>query len=108
VTTYSPLAHGLLTGKYEAGIPAGSRLDAFPHLRAGRTDEAVAAARRLGALARELGATPAQLAIAWCLGDRRVSSVIVAATTPEQLRENLEVAERPELDEETLHRIASV
>ncbi len=100
LTTWSPLASGLLTGKYRAGIPAGSRgaMDSLAFLRDGLIDpaknEAVAG---LAQIAAELGASVAQLAIAWCTRNPRVSSVITGASRVEQLRENLgalAVAER--------------
>lgn len=112
LTTWSPLASGLLTGKYREGIPAGSRgaMDNLAFLREQLTDraknDAVAA---LGEIAAELGATTAQLAIAWCTKNPRVSSVITGASRVEQLRANLhavEVAER--LTPEVLGRIEAL
>ena len=94
-TTWSPLASGLLTGKYNDGLPADSRMRTPGYEWLARrlsTDEGaarLAKARRFTALAAELGEKPAQLAIAWCLRSPRVSSVILGATRPEQLRENL-------------------
>ncbi|MEN9417766.1 MAG: hypothetical protein RI988_1386 [Pseudomonadota bacterium] len=92
LTTWSPLASGLLTGKYREGIPAGSRgsVEAYAFLRAGLTDPTRnAAVAALGELAGEVGATTAQLAIAWCLLNPRVSTVITGASRVEQLRANL-------------------
>jgi voltage-dependent potassium channel beta subunit len=88
-TTWSPLASGLLTGKYDQGIPKGSRLDLIEWLRATRTEENLRRARDLGRFAKELDCTPAQLAIAWCLKQPRVSSVLLGVSRKEQLRENL-------------------
>ena len=94
-TIWSPLASGLLTGKYNDGVPDGSRL-ATPGYewlaRRMATPEGAAKlerARRFVAIANELGEKPAQLAIAWCLHNPQVSSVILGASRPEQLRENL-------------------
>ena len=92
LTTWSPLASGLLTGKYREGIPAGSRgsVEAYAFLRTGLTDPARnAAVAALGELAAEIGASTAQLAIAWCLLNPRVSTVITGASRAEQLRANL-------------------
>ena len=92
LTTWSPLASGLLTGKYRDGIPAGSRgsVEAYAFLRTGLTDPARnAAVAALGELAAEIGATTAQLAIAWCLLNPRVSTVITGASRVEQLHANL-------------------
>lgn len=96
LTTWSPLASGLLTGKYRQGIPPGSRgaMDNLAFLRSALTDpqrnEAVAG---LGQIAQELSVTTAQLAIAWCALNPRVSSVITGASRVEQLRDNLKAVE---------------
>ncbi len=94
-TIWSPLASGLLTGKYNDGIPAGTRLDVtgLEWLRARITGpEAapqLAAVRELAAIAAGLGTTLPRLAIAWCLKNPHVSTVILGASRPEQLIENL-------------------
>ena len=111
-TTWSPLASGLLTGKYNDGIGAGTRLAQADHawLRdeviGAAADRRIERARRFTALAAELGEAPAPLAIAWCLRNRHVSSVILGASRVAQLLQNLgalEVLARH--DEETWHRI---
>jgi voltage-dependent potassium channel beta subunit len=92
LTTWSPLASGLLTGKYRAGVPEGSRgaLENMAFLRERLTDAAKnAAVAKLEAIAAELGATTAQLAIAWVAKNPRVSSVITGASRMEQLQSNL-------------------
>jgi aryl-alcohol dehydrogenase-like predicted oxidoreductase len=111
-TIWSPLASGLLTGKYNEGIPEGTRL-ADPQL--GWLREKVLAegnldkARRLTTVARDLGASLSQLAIAWCLKNERVSSVITGATRVEQLRENLgAVAIVPKLTSEVIWGIETI
>jgi len=102
-TTWSPLASGLLTGKYDKGIPKGSRLDLIDWLRAARTEDALARVRGVAKVAQRLGASPAQLAIAWCLKNPRVSSVILGVSRAEQLEENLGALELEQrLDEPTL------
>jgi aryl-alcohol dehydrogenase-like predicted oxidoreductase len=88
-TTWSPLASGLLTGKYDKEIPKGSRLDLIGWLRESRTEARLARVRQVSAVARQLDATPSQLAIAWCLKNPRVSSVILGVSRIEQLKENL-------------------
>jgi voltage-dependent potassium channel beta subunit len=112
LTTWSPLASGLLTGKYRGGIPAGSRgsVESYAFLRARLTDaqgnEIVA---RLEPVAAELSCTLAQLALAWCLKNPRVSTVITGATRVAQVQENmlaLDVAGR--LTPEVLARIDSI
>ena len=95
LTTWSPLASGLLTGKYRQGVPSGSRgaMDNMAFLRDQLTDagrnEAVA---RLEPIAADLGATLAQLAIAWVARNPRVSSVITGASSVAQLHDNLKAA----------------
>ncbi len=92
LTTWSPLASGLLTGKYMDGVPAGSRatVESYAFLRDGLTDPAKnAAVAQLQPLADELGCTLAQLAIAWAAHNPRVSSVITGASRVDQLQQNL-------------------
>jgi voltage-dependent potassium channel beta subunit len=95
LTTWSPLASGLLTGKYRAGIPPGSR-GAMPRMKflvEGLTDkkknEAVA---KLESVARDLDCSLAQLAIAWCARNPNVSTVITGASKVSQVEENLAAA----------------
>ncbi|HEY8027861.1 MAG TPA: aldo/keto reductase [Burkholderiaceae bacterium] len=92
LTTWSPLASGLLTGKYRAGIPKGSRaeLPNYAFLREGLTDQRKnAVVAELQSVAAELNCTLAQLAIAWALKNPRVSSVITGASQVSQLHENM-------------------
>ena len=92
LTTWSPLASGLLTGKYRDGVPAGSRgaLENMAFLREGLTDKAKnKAVGRLEAIADKLGGNVAQLAIAWVASNPRVSSVITGASKLAQLQDNL-------------------
>lgn len=97
-TVWSPLASGLLTGKYNQGIPEDSRAAREPWLRerleadgeGERGEGRLERARRFTALAGELGASPAALAIAWCLRNPHVSTVILGASRVAQLLENLE------------------
>ena len=104
-TTWSPLASGLLTGKYNDGVPPDSRL-ATPGYEwlgeslAGADGRAkVDKVRRLGGIAAELGIATAQFALAWCLKNRNVSTVSLGATKPQQLRENLGALDAlPKLD----------
>ena len=91
-TTWSPLASGLLTGKYNDGVPADSRatLKGYEWLAERLTDPAkIAVARRLTPLAAELGCTLAQLALAWCLKNPNVSTVITGASRASQVAENM-------------------
>lgn len=92
MTTWSPLASGLLTGKYFAQMPPGSRATIPEYSWLGKMlagEEASRAVEPLKVLAKAIGATPAQLAIAWCATHPQISSVILGASRPEQLRENV-------------------
>ncbi len=92
LTTWSPLASGLLTGKYRDGIPAGSRaaLPGYDWLKSMVTDaDANRRVTRLEAIAKELGVSLAQLSIAWCAANPHVSSVITGASRVSQVHENL-------------------
>lgn len=111
LTTYSPLFHGLLSGKYNEGIPEGSRatLTDYAWIRDLISAERTATTRQLTRLAQEHGVTTAQLAIAWILRRKEVSSVITGATSLEQLDENIaagELADR--LTDEVLERIERI
>ncbi len=112
LTTWSPLASGLLTGKYVHGIPEGSRatLPGYEWLRDELTDPVRnQAVGRLIPLADGLGCSVAQLAIAWCLANPRVSTVITGATSVAQVRENLGALDvLPKLSAATLARIGEL
>lgn len=91
-TIWSPLASGLLTGKYLDGVPEDSRanLEGYDWLRDALTDEAKnAKVRELKDIADELGVTLAQLSIAWCVANPNVSTVITGASRVEQVHDNL-------------------
>jgi voltage-dependent potassium channel beta subunit len=114
-TIWSPLAGGLLTGKYNEGIPQGTRstIEGYEWLRSRFEGEQAMAniekVRKLAPIADELGCTQAQLALAWCLVNPRVSTVITGASRSEQVVENMaamEVFER--LTPEVLERIEAV
>jgi len=114
-TIWSPLAGGLLTGKYNDGIPEGSRatVEGFEWLRSRfegeRADVKIEAVRRLQPVAAELGCTMAQLALAWCVANPRVSTVITGASRPDQVTENMDAIEVVErLTPEVLERIEEV
>jgi len=122
LTIWSPLASGLLTGKYNAGIPAGSRF-ALPGHEWQQTDplqngfpagtrgtpsvsSLISAVRKLETIASDLGASTAQLALAWCAHNPHVSSVITGASRPEQVRENMKALSiLPKLTPEVIDRI---
>ena len=98
-TTWSPLASGLLTGKYNAGIPAESRanLKDYEWLKPALTDlEQIDKVRKLAPIAAELGITLAQMALAWCLKNPHVSTVITGASRVEQVHENMKALDAVE------------
>jgi voltage-dependent potassium channel beta subunit len=91
-TTWSPLASGLLTGKYNAGIPPGSRatLSGYDWLKEHViTPQNIARVKQLEPIAKELSCSMAQLALAWARKNENVSTVITGATSPEQVKENM-------------------
>ena len=111
-TIWSPLASGLLTGKYSQGIPADSRgaLKGYDWLHDELTDqEKLAKVQALEPIAKELDCTISQLALAWCLKNPFVSSVITGASRVEQVHENMKASEvAPKLTPEILERIDSI
>lgn len=111
-TTWSPLASGLLSGKYLKGIPQDSRaaLKGYEWLKERLTDKArLAKVQALEAIAQELGCTLAQLSIAWCLKNPFVSTVITGASRVAQVHENMKAAEiAPKLTPEILARIDAI
>ncbi len=112
LTTWSPLASGLLTGKYRDGVPEGSRggVEGMGFLLKGLTDVAKnAAVTQLQAVANELGCSLGQLAIAWAARNPRVSTVIMGASKLSQLQDNLGAAEIiAKLTPEVLARIDAI
>ena len=112
LTTWSPLASGLLTGKYRNGIPKGSRaeLPNYAFLREGLTDKARnAVVAELEGVAKELGCSLAQLAIAWTLANPNVSSVITGASQVSQLQENMKAAAvKDKITDEVKERIEAI
>ena len=115
-TTWSPLASGALTGKYLDGIPAGSRasLKGYEWLRdlmveSERGRQRMKQVARLQNVAEELGTSLARLAVAWCLLNQNVSTVILGASRVEQLEENLTALDvLPLLTDEVKAKLAAV
>jgi aryl-alcohol dehydrogenase-like predicted oxidoreductase len=112
LTTWSPLASGLLTGKYRDGVPDGSRgaLQGMGFLVKGLTDAGRnAALPQLAIIAAELNCSLAQLAIAWAARNPRVSTVITGASKVAQLRDNLGAVDvLPKLTPEVMARIDAI
>jgi len=108
-TTWSPLASGVLSGKYNDGVPAGSRatIKGYEWLAERIVDQAkIAKVRKLAPIAREIGCTLAQLALAWCARNPNVSTVITGATSAAQVSENMKALEVvPKLSPDVLGEI---
>ena len=114
-TIWSPLASGLLTGKYNQGIPEDSRanLSGYEWLRKRFTDEKaqeeIQKVVQLADLAKDLGCTTAQMAVAWCTLNHHVSTVITGASRPEQLEENLKALQVAEqMTPDVIERIEEI
>jgi voltage-dependent potassium channel beta subunit len=111
-TIWSPLASGLLTGKYNNGIPPGSRatLEGYGWLRESLiTTENIAKVNQLEPIAKDLGCTLAQMGLAWCLKNTSVSTVMTGASKPEQVVENMKAIDVVDkLDSGIMERIDDV
>src|SRR4051812_1718775 len=98
---FSPLAQGMLTDRYLDGVPQGSRASQDKSLSADLlTDEALARVRALDGLARRRGQSLAQMALAWALRDRRVTTVLIGASSVAQLENNVGALQRPDFPDE--------
>lgn len=103
---FSPLAQGLLTGRYLNGIPEGSRMAGNGSLRSDvLTDAMLARIRGLNEIARQRGQTLSEMALAWLLSDLRVTSVIIGASSVAQIKENLRALENATFSDEELAAI---
>jgi L-glyceraldehyde 3-phosphate reductase len=103
---FSPLAQGVLTGKYGDGVPAGSRASRASSLSADQlSPRTLAHVRALGKIARSRGQSLAQLALSWALRDKRVTSVLIGASSVAQLEENAAAAGRGSFTESDLTAI---
>ena len=104
--TFSPLAQGLLTDRYLAGVPAGSRASRPGPLSADMlSEEMLTRVRALNEIAKRRGQTLAQMALAWTLRDSRVTSTLVGASSVEQLEQNVEALRVPDFSAEELAEI---
>lgn len=118
LTVYSPLASGILSGKYQQGIPEGSRFSLKENERLMKqaygkdgflSAEGIEKVNRLMAVALDVKCSVSQLALAWCLKNAQVSSVITGATSVEQVKENMEAVSVVEkLTPETMQRIEEI
>ncbi len=104
LVVWSPLAGGLLTGKYNDGVPQGSRAANTRWLQGALTPQNIEKVRQLTAIAQEIGCTTAQLALAWLLTRPQITSVITGATTLDHVRSNLKAAQL-ELDQDVVDKV---
>jgi len=106
---FSPLAQGMLTNKYLKGIPEGSRASRNQFLRPEMlTDAVLAKILQLNSIAEGRGQTLAQMALAWVLKDPRVTSVLIGASSVEQLNDNLKTLNNLKFDKEELKKIENI
>lgn len=115
LTTFSPLASGFLTGKYNNGVPEDSRLslpgteDLRRRLLGEESQQRIGKVRELTKLADRLGTTPARLALAWCLKNPHVSTVITGASRVEQVQENMKATDLlPQLTNDVMEEIEKI
>src|ERR1700735_1876758 len=103
---FSPLAQGLLTDKYLAGVPAGSRAS-LSHFfnQALLTPQNLDRARELDAIAKRRGQTLAQMALSWTLRDKRVTSALIGASSPEQVADSVKALDNPSFTADELNEI---
>ena len=103
---FSPLAQGMLTGKYLDGVPAGSRASQGKSLSPDLlTEQTLAHVRALDGMARDRGQSLAQMALAWALRDERVTSLVIGASSVEQLEQNVAALGNLSFDDEELRRV---
>lgn len=115
-TIWSPLASGLLTGKYNDGVPEGSRLDlekySWLKKRLLETEEGRAKlekVKKLAPIADDLGISMPQLALAWCLNNKDVSTVITGASSVEQVEQNMKTMDvLDKVDEQVMEAIEEI
>lgn len=108
---FSPLAQGILTGKYLNGIPADSRIGSHksPYLHeSDLNEEKLEKVRALNEVAKQRGQSLTQMALAWILRDGKVTSVLIGASRPDQILENIKALENIHFSEEELERIEGI
>ena len=110
IIAFSPLAQGLLTDKYLQGIPADSRIARDPRFlkESALTPELLEQIRALNEIAHDRGQTLAQMALSWILKDDEVCSVLIGASRPEQIKENVKIVEKCEFSIDELNKIEKI
>lgn len=107
ITVFSPLAQGILTGKYNTGVPEDSRGATSEGLATSLTDQTLEKVRQLTGIAADLNITASQLALAWILRLPEISCVVTGATRPEHIETNAAAAQVI-LDDDVLNRIEAI
>jgi L-glyceraldehyde 3-phosphate reductase len=106
---FSPLAQGLLTDRYLNGIPEGSRAaKAWGFLRPHQVTPAIEKVKKLNIIARERGQSLAQMALAWVLKDKRITSVLIGASSVQQINDNVETLQNLVFSDEELGTIENI
>ena len=106
---FSPLAQGLLTDKYLNGIPEGSRAaKSWGFLQESEVEPAITKVQKLNELAKQRGQSLAQMALAWILKDKRVTSVLIGASSVQQIDDNVETLKKLAFTDEELIRIENI
>lgn len=110
IIAFSPLAQGMLTDKYLNGIPADSRIARYPKFlkESDLTEERLKKIELLNNIAKERGQTLAQMALSWILKDDEVCSVLIGASKPEQIQENVSIVQNIKFTAEELERIDEI
>lgn len=105
---FCPLAQGLLTDKYFEGIPKNSRGDKNKNLAERITPEMIERAKKLDEIAKNRGQTLAQMALSWVLRGGKVTSVLMGASRPEQIKENVEIINKTDFTEDEIRAIDNI
>ena len=110
IIAFSPLAQGMLTDRYLNGIPADSRIasESIFLSKSALTEERLSQIRALNELASEQGQSLAEMALSWVLKDDTVTSVLIGASKPEQILNNIRIVGHTDFSEEELKRIDSI
>ena len=110
IIAFSPLAQGILSDKYLHGIPEDSRIGKGSRYlnETALTEEKLKKVEALNELAKQRGQTLAQMALSWVLKDDEICSVLIGASTPEQIRENAAIVSAPAISGEELCDIESI
>ncbi|WP_159521395.1 L-glyceraldehyde 3-phosphate reductase [Sunxiuqinia indica] len=105
---FSPLAQGLLTDKYLHGVPEGSRANRAHFLKPEMVESSINKVQKLNKIARQREQSLAQMALAWILKDRRITSVLIGASSTSQLDDNIRMLDKTQFSDDELTRIDDI